>query len=211
MKMSPISWPQWFPASTWSKGRITGCHHLITYFRVSLHALYLLRDFACPLWSCPHPLSPPFFFTPPLLPFSFSQQSFSFLSALAVFNSFTPFHFHPCVPFYTLASLHHSDSFLLCFPSASSAGGGAAGPLCPGVRPGNHRGRVWCGRTVWHSAGGRSHPEPSRTTCLRAPPGRPSAPTGTRASSDNYTTNSYRRLVSLRRRGRGVIVDGKQH
>lgn len=32
-----------------------------------------------------------------------------------VFNSFTPFPFIHCVPFYIPASLNHSDSFLLCF------------------------------------------------------------------------------------------------
>lgn len=180
--MSPISWPQWFPAFERSQKKITECHNLIMYFRVSLDVLLLFGNSASPFWS----LSLSF----PIIP----RHAFIFL----LLSLSTHFHFFSS--FFFLFQISHSDlipcpfclarpppffvplcSLLYCclsppvlwfipplLHSFTWAGGRAAGLLWPCVRDSNHRGDVWRRCAIWHSAGW-PHPELSKTTCLDSP------------------------------------------
>lgn len=128
--MSPNSWPQWFPAFERSQKKITECHSLIMYFRVSLDVLLLFGNSASPFWSfsLSFPIIPRHAFIFLLLSLSahfhfFSSFFFSYFKFLIQLSSPVlsvlpgPLLFlYPCVLFYIAASLHQcSDSFLLCF------------------------------------------------------------------------------------------------
>lgn len=205
--MSPISWPQWFPAFERSQKRITECHNLIMYFRVSLHVLRLLEILHphYDLALCLLPVSLFCFTLPFLMCFRFLSTLISISSLFLVSNfsiprfSFAPFClvFHPfCAPF---LYLRLSSPPLWFIPpllhSFTWTGGGAAGLLRPCVRDGNHRGDVWCGGTVWLSAG-QPHPVLSRMTCLHAPLVAFST-YWEKSIKDNCTTNMFRYLISL--------------
>lgn len=98
--MSPISWPQWFPAFERSQKKITECHNLIMYFRVSLDVLLLFGNSASPFWS----LSLSF----PIIP----RHAFIFLllSLSAHFHFFSSFFF--LISNFSFRS--HPLSFLSC-------------------------------------------------------------------------------------------------
>lgn len=93
--MSPISWPQWFPAFERSQKRTTECHGLIMYFSMSAHILRLL-EFLHPHYgpalclSCP--LSTLLFYFSSFLSthFSFPVSPFFFCPFCLVCGSLTP-------------------------------------------------------------------------------------------------------------------------
>lgn len=200
--MSPISWPQWFPAFERSQKRTTECHGLIMYFRMSSHILRLL-EFLHPHYGPTLCLSCPlsallFYFS---LALFFSQCSFISFFSFPLSQFFCPFFLvcdslTPPLPFIPMFSFF----FLLLstlplwlisplFHSFTWTGGRAAGVLRPCVRDGNHRGDVWCGRAAWHGAG-RPHPKLCRITCLHAPLVALST-YWEQSIKDNYTTNMY--------------------
>lgn len=113
--MSPISWPQWFPAFERSQKRITECHNLIMYFRMSCYVCGF-GNFASPLWSCSLSF--------PCLPFRLhsSISLVPFLSLNSHFHFF-PFSHVQCLisphflrPFCLVFNIFHSPPFLsMCF------------------------------------------------------------------------------------------------
>ncbi len=127
--MSPISWPQWFLAFERSQKRITECHNLIMYFRVSLRVLCFLEILhphyglalcllPVSLFCFPLPFLMRFLFLSTLISISslfllpnFSFPHFSFVHFCLVFHPFCVPLFIS-LPLFTTTPIHFSSASL---------------------------------------------------------------------------------------------------